>query len=220
MDEYPAGYGKIAAVEDLDSDFLICRKFGFLHKYALLYLQDELVEIQEDLERLDRWEFSDGDPKKLVSRRRDRALGDSRRQDLVAKLHAKLKEYGKLQAQYWIVPFSKTDVSTDKAVLRLKDVQAIKRPTKRAQSNLHNLIYNTESLVQGEAIWIRQGPDLAAVGRGTEYGWLNTFLEDALNWLSRRATLVSLDHTCVTNECISFIYLSWHTGTTTLLVSG
>ena len=27
------------------------------------------------------------------------------------------------------------------------------------------------------------------MGRGTEYGWLNTFLEDALNWLSRRATL-------------------------------
>lgn len=99
MDEYPVGYGKIAAIEDLDSDFLICRKFGFLHKYALLYLQDELVEIQEDLERLDRWEFSDGDPKKLISRRRDRAVGDSRRQELIAKLHVKLKQYGKLQAQ-------------------------------------------------------------------------------------------------------------------------
>lgn len=100
MNEYPVGYGKIAAIEDLDSDFLICRKFGFLHKYALLYLQDELVEIQEDLERLDRWEFSDGDPKKLVSRRRDRALGHKNRQDLIVKLHAKLKQYGKLQAQY------------------------------------------------------------------------------------------------------------------------
>ena len=99
MDEYPAGYGKIAAVEDLDPEFFICRKFGFLHKYALLYLQDELVEIQEDLERLDKWEFSDGDTKTLVSRRRDRAVGDSRRQDLIARLVAKLKQYGILQAQ-------------------------------------------------------------------------------------------------------------------------
>ena len=99
MDEYPSGYGKIAAIEDLDSDFLIFRKFGFLHKYALLYLQDELVEIQEDLERLDSWESSDGDPKKLSSRRRDRALGHPERQALIAKLHAKLEQYGKLQAQ-------------------------------------------------------------------------------------------------------------------------
>ena len=99
MDEYPAGYGKIAAVEDLESDFFICRKFGFLHKYALLYLQDELVEIQEDLERLDKWELSDGDTKTLVSRRRDRAVGDSRRQDLIARLVAKLKQYGMLQSQ-------------------------------------------------------------------------------------------------------------------------
>ena len=99
MDEYPSGYGKIAAIEDLDSDFLILRKFGFLHKYALLYLQDELVEIQEDLERLDRCESSDGDPKKLVSRRSDRCLGHPARQDLIANLHAKLEEYGKLQTQ-------------------------------------------------------------------------------------------------------------------------
>ena len=99
MDEYPVGYGKIAAIEDLDPEFLIYRKFGFLRNYALLHLQDELVEIQEDLERLDRWEFSDGDPKKLVSRRRDRAVGDSRRQELITKAHVKLKQYGKLQTQ-------------------------------------------------------------------------------------------------------------------------
>ncbi|KAK0509127.1 hypothetical protein JMJ35_008498 [Cladonia borealis] len=170
LDEYPAGYGKIAAIADLDSDFLICRKFGFLHKYALLYLQDELVEIEEDLERLDKWEFRDGDPKNLVSRRRDRGLGHEARQKLIARLHAKLKQY-------------------DEAVLRLKELQAIKRPTMRAQSNVYNLINNTQSLAGCEADWICQGPDLAAVACGTEHRWLNTFLEDALNWLPTRVIL-------------------------------
>ena len=78
----------------------------------------------------------------------------------------------------------------------------------RAQGNLHNLINNTQSLVQSEANWIRQGPDLAAVGCGTEHGWLNTFLEDALNWLSRRATLVSLIFICLPRRCIPCISLS------------
>ena len=84
----------------------------------------------------------------------------------------------------------------------------MKRPTTRAQSNLHNLINNTQSLVQGEANWIRQGPDLAAVGCGTEHGWLDTVLEDAFNWLSRRATLVSLVLPYLANEykhCISLL---------------
>lgn len=96
VNQYPAGYGKIAAVEDLDPDFSIYRKFGYLHNYALLYLQDELAEIQDDLERLDRWEFSDGVPKRLISRRKDSTSGDSRRKELVDKLHTKLAQYGKL----------------------------------------------------------------------------------------------------------------------------
>ena len=78
----------------------------------------------------------------------------------------------------------------------------------RAQRNLHNLINNTPSLVHGEANWIRQGPDLAAVGCGTEHGWLDSFLEDTSNWLSRRATLVSLNFICLTFQFMSCIYLS------------
>lgn len=75
----------------------------------------------------------------------------------------------------------------------------------RAQSNMHNLINNTQSLVEDEAEWICQGPDLAAVGCGTEHGWLNTFLEDTLNWFSRRATLVSLILVCLDRQCIPCI---------------
>ena len=78
----------------------------------------------------------------------------------------------------------------------------------RAQRNVHNLINNTQSLVEGEANWICQGPDLAAVGCRTEYGWLHTFLEDALNWLPRRATLVSFIPISLPRKCVPCISLS------------
>ncbi len=94
VNQYPPGYGKVAAIGDLDPDFSIYRKFGVLHNYALLYLQDELAEIQDDLERLDRWEFSDGVPKRLISRRKDDTSDDSRRKELVDRLHHKLAQYG------------------------------------------------------------------------------------------------------------------------------
>lgn len=149
-----------------------------------------MAEIQDDLERLDRWEFSDGSPRRLISRRKDNASDDSRRKELVDKLHGKLAQYGMLITQghgtrmflIWTV---------DDALLRLQNVQAIKRPTERAQRNMYNLISNTQSLVKDEADWIREGPDLAALGQGNEHGWLNTFLEDVLNMMSRKVTMVS-----------------------------
>ena len=71
MNGYSEGYGRLAAFEDCDPNFLIYRKFGWLHNRLLLHLQDELKKLEEDLERLDRWELEKGDYKKLRSRRRD-----------------------------------------------------------------------------------------------------------------------------------------------------
>ena len=56
---------------------------------------------------------------------------------------------------------------------------------------MHNLIHNTQSLVYDEADWIREGADLAALGRAADRGWLNTFLENLLNTMSRTFTEVS-----------------------------
>jgi len=97
VNDFPQGYGKVAAIEDLGSDFLIYRKFGWLHNYALLHLQDELAELQDDLERLDKWDFSDGNPTLLVSRRLDYERHESIRKEIMAKLHDKLAQYGKLR---------------------------------------------------------------------------------------------------------------------------
>ena len=86
----------------------------------------------------------------------------------------------------------KTDALADELLLRMQKIQGIRRPTKRSQSNLSNLISNTQSLVSDESDWIRCGPDLAALGRGAEHGWLNTFLEDMLNKISRKVTVASV----------------------------
>lgn len=59
---------------------------------------------------------------------------------------------------------------------------------------MYNLISNTESLVCSESDWIREGTDLAALGCAADRGWLNTFLADAFNTISRTATSVSAQH--------------------------
>ena len=93
MDDYPRGYGKLAAIEDCDPNFLIYRKFGWLHNRVLLHRQDELVECEEALERLDAFDQSH-DCQKLNSRRRDDAGGKSRRRELLEDIEKKLAKYG------------------------------------------------------------------------------------------------------------------------------
>ena len=101
---------------------------------------------------------------------------------------------------------SDTDAPVDELLLRMKELQAIKRPTKRSQSNLSNLISNTQSLVSDESDWVRCGPDLAALGRGSEHGWLNTFLEDMLNTISMRLTMASVPCFKISEQLPSHFY--------------
>lgn len=84
---------------------------------------------------------------------------------------------------------SNADARADELLLRTQKIRMIRRPTERSQSNLSKLVSNTGSLLSGESDWIRCGPDLAALGRGSEHGWLNTFLEDALNKISKKFTM-------------------------------
>ena len=95
VDQYIVGYGKLAAVENCDPDFLIYRKFGWLRNCALLYLQDELVELEEDLKALDKFDF-ENDDRKLVSRRRNDGAKGLGRRELLANIREKLTEYGEL----------------------------------------------------------------------------------------------------------------------------
>ena len=99
MDEYPPGYGKIAAIEKCDPNFLILRKFGWLHTRILLHHQDELASMEEELERIDNAQFLT-DPVRVVSRRRDDAL-KSRRKELICEIEQKLRVYGKC---FWRSP--------------------------------------------------------------------------------------------------------------------
>jgi len=95
VSEYEPGYGKVAAFEDSDPSFLIYRKFGWLHNRILLHLQDELVDLEGQLEDLDKWESLTGNPTKLLCRRLDDAVPeDSERRKLLKTCREKLDEYG------------------------------------------------------------------------------------------------------------------------------
>ena len=184
---YPEGYSKVAAVEDCDPNFLICRKFGELHLHVLLHRQDELAELEEELECLDKMDYSD-DFRKLKSRRRDYAV-DSERKDLLIKIEEKLAAYGTLHKSE-AEEINSANLISDELLLRIQQIHAIKRPTRRNQSSLYNWIRDNRLLAESEAVWIRRGDDLAALANDQEHGWFGGFVEDILIKLSRTVTMV------------------------------
>ncbi|MCJ1476345.1 hypothetical protein MMC13_005011 [Lambiella insularis] len=167
VSDYAEGYPRVAALENSDPNFLILRKFGDLHVRVLLHHQDELVELEDELDRLDCFDY-EGDYQKLKSRRRDDAISPDH-QKLLLEIEKKLAVY-------------------DELLLRYQQIHAIKRPTKRNQSSLYNFIRNTRSFVQSEGVWIERGEDLAALAHDEEHGWLASALEDALFKTSRSIT--------------------------------
>lgn len=75
-------------------NFLMCRRFSFLHSRVLLHRQDELAEMEKSLLAMDD-EDVDLDELALGSRRRDdERTEEPSRKSLIDKIDAKLKDYG------------------------------------------------------------------------------------------------------------------------------
>jgi len=87
------GYPALATFIGSDKDFFIFRKFNVLSARNLLFLQDELSELEEELNAIDLVELRRGDLRdlrSLSSRREDENL---ERKKLMGLLSVKIKEY-------------------------------------------------------------------------------------------------------------------------------
>jgi hypothetical protein len=89
----PRGYPALAAFMGSDNDFFVFRKFNNLAARGLLYLQDELIELEEKLDLLDIEESRAGSQASLLnlhSRRQDR---NQTRKELMQLITNKLQVY-------------------------------------------------------------------------------------------------------------------------------
>ena len=78
----------------------------------------------------------------------------------------------------------------DELLFRLQKKQAMKKPTRRNQNSLYNLIDTSVSLQESESHWIRRTDDLLALALDADYGWFNAFLESLFIRLFKIPTMV------------------------------
>jgi hypothetical protein len=92
----------VAAFLDSDENFMIYRRFGFLHARVLLRKQDKLRQMEEALDTMDTRDAQASDPlpnKALMSREIDESGTDTSphgtRAELLDKVEDDLVKYGK-----------------------------------------------------------------------------------------------------------------------------
>jgi hypothetical protein len=157
VDDHPNGYPRLAAFMNCDPNFLVCRKFGFLHNRVLLYRQDELRELEEELLSMDRM----ADEFDLKSRTREE-ISSSARRDLLNKIDQKLKQY-------------------DDIVERTRSFAALQQTTRRNHDSIRNWFDYCAPLVQAEASTFYRAHDLVSIVNAKEDDWFESQIESTLS---------------------------------------
>jgi hypothetical protein len=91
-----AGYSALAEFMASDAVFRIFRRFDAMTVRSLLYLQDELYELEERLNAFDNADLTGGERAQMVSLHSRRHDQNQQRKALLADIQVKLKAYRKL----------------------------------------------------------------------------------------------------------------------------
>ncbi|KAI4132139.1 MAG: hypothetical protein LQ338_000893 [Usnochroma carphineum] len=169
IDDHPLGYPKLAAFMSSDPNFLMCRRFAFLHSRVLLHRQDQLAEMEKQLLGMDD-EDCELDELALQSRRRDdQRPEEPSRTSLIDKIDNKLKDY-------------------DDLTVRIRRLCAIPRPSSRDYGSFYRWIDNEKPLCREETKFVKHQDDFIALAEKPEGGWFDGVLEDMLSLFPRPVT--------------------------------
>ncbi|KAF2470482.1 uncharacterized protein BDR25DRAFT_226246 [Lindgomyces ingoldianus] len=160
VDDHPNGYPRLAALLNSDENFLICRKYGFLHNRVLLYRQDELRELEQELLSMDK-AAQKKDDTMLKCRTREEMKTDERRA-LINRIDDKLREYNDI-------------------VQRTRSFASLQRATERNHKSVWNWVHHSAPLVQAEASTFDKDRDFVAIVDAKEGSWFDGRVETALS---------------------------------------
>ncbi|KAE8443798.1 hypothetical protein EG329_001392 [Mollisiaceae sp. DMI_Dod_QoI] len=164
------GYPYLAAFLDSDENFMIYRRFGFLHARLLLQKQDELRIMEKELDRMDRRDKSHN-LKALQCRLEDveqqGQVGETR-QSLLSRMESTILRY-------------------DELLLNAQQLAASNRPPERDYNSVAHFISHKKPLMQGDDEFIYNKEDLITLRPGRESAWLDAIVEKLLKLFPRTA---------------------------------
>jgi hypothetical protein len=98
FDAIPNGYPKLAALQGKEPEYIVLRKFRSLNAKNLLYLQSDIIELEQQLDQVDK-ELAASNCKDDL-RSCPSFMADHRRRNLVLEIRTLLRDY----SQYFQTP--------------------------------------------------------------------------------------------------------------------
>jgi hypothetical protein len=164
------GYPYVATFLDSDENFMIYRRFGFLHARLLLQKQDELRLLERDLDRMDQ-----RDKTKNVKLLQCRVDDELRTDSVPESRRALFLRIEDIVLQY------------DQLLFNAQQLAAANRPPERDYKSVAKFMDHKKPLMRGDDDFIYNKEDLITLRPGRESAWLDTFIERLLKLCPRRA---------------------------------
>ncbi|KAG7008239.1 hypothetical protein G7Y79_00006g018590 [Physcia stellaris] len=166
LEDHPIGYPRQSAFADSDESFMIFRRFGYIHARLLMQRQDELRQLEDELEEMDKVDSkSDAGQLCLQSRemddRRSRREQGASRSALLHKIEDVALRYGELLQQ-------------------AQNLVAMNKPPMREQISLRTYIENRQCLVEAESAFAYHKEDLVTLRPGRDHSFVDAFVEHLL----------------------------------------
>jgi len=162
VEQCDQGYPYLASFLDSDENFMIYRRFGFIHARLLLQKQDELRIMEAELDRMDKRDRFNN-----VEALQCRMTDESRTQDGESRkaLLSRLQE---------------TVLVYDELLLKAQQLAASNRPPQRDYNSVANFVRHKKPLVEGDDDFIYRKEDLITLRPGRESAWLDAAVEKLL----------------------------------------
>ncbi|KAH0537576.1 hypothetical protein FGG08_005642 [Glutinoglossum americanum] len=191
VDSTPEGYPRLACFSASDQNFMIYRSFSYLHARCLLYIQDEIACLEQDLDELDEEEDAAVE-EEVRLRLKCRGAEDWEggvRGELVRRIKGKLDEYGESQAPSYSPTRSHAPPPlrhTDDFLLKAKTLVSLQKPSSRDYKSVRTWFLNEEPLVRREQKYIECKEDLVTLRNGRECAGFDGFVEGVVRRLDCR----------------------------------
>ncbi|KAM3416514.1 hypothetical protein BST61_g8104 [Cercospora zeina] len=161
LEDYPQGFPRFAAWMNCDENFLMTRRYGWLHNRVMLYRQSELSALEIQLQDCDEDAEKSQDPALVDHRMFARGDDGERRTELIQQIDEKLEQY-------------------DSIVKRVKEMSSLPKATRRNYTSVCNHIGKHAPIAQREQDVFMNDSDFVALVEQQETKSFDGFVEDIL----------------------------------------
>lgn len=175
-----AGYADLAKFIASDKVFCIFRRFESLSARNLLYMQDEICELEERLRVLDKGDLQSNDPSALYSLHSRRDDKNVERREIMRQIRVKLWRYRKyvLSNFSWILMRLSLTDEKEKSLCMHSQCTRMEKARDMYVDSVRNWMDGKKPVVEEESHFLDDQNDLASLSlKGEEYHLFEKWVE-------------------------------------------